>query len=179
MKHFGEKVNLWVQYRCTLSHTPFLCSVTDSLLRRLPCHCVHTYISLRPTPPPPKKKTKSTHLNFPFPRLPCDKSKPFQGNEYWSTSSKAEAYPGETSEKCTHPYEGRVVRASDSQYGVPWFESRSGHWLDFQLFSVVLEFTSSASLGNSQLVASCQLGFLILLCCIWILCFWIIWVDCL
>ena len=29
------------------------------------------------------------------------------------------------------------------------------------------EFISSATLVNSQLVASCQLGFLILLCCIW------------
>ena len=103
MKHFGEKVNLWVQYRCTLSHTPFSCSVTDSLLWRLPCHCVHTYISLRTNPPPPLKKKKSTRLNFPFRRLPFDKSKPFQGNEYWLTSSKAEAYPGKTSEKCTPP----------------------------------------------------------------------------
>ena len=33
------------------------------------------------------------------------------------------------------------------------------------------EFKSSAALINSQLVASCQLGFLILLCCIWIICF--------
>ena len=30
---------------------------------------------------------------------------------------------------------------------------------------------SSAALVNSPLVASCQLGFLILLCCIWIICF--------
>ena len=106
MKHFGEKVNLWVQYRCSLSHTPFSCSLTDSLLWRFPCHCIHTYISLRPKPPPPpppEKKRKSTRLNFPFPWLPCDKSKPFQGNKYWLTSSKAEAYPGKTSEKCTPP----------------------------------------------------------------------------
>ena len=33
------------------------------------------------------------------------------------------------------------------------------------------EFRSSATLVNSQPVASCQLGFLILLCCIWIICF--------
>ena len=33
------------------------------------------------------------------------------------------------------------------------------------------EFKFSATLVNSQLVASCQLGFLILLCCIWIICF--------
>ena len=32
-------------------------------------------------------------------------------------------------------------------------------------------FKSLATLVNSQLVASCQLGFLILLCCIWIICF--------
>ena len=33
------------------------------------------------------------------------------------------------------------------------------------------ELKSSATLVNSQLVASCQLGFLILLCSIWIICF--------
>ena len=33
------------------------------------------------------------------------------------------------------------------------------------------EFISSASLVNSQLVASCQMAFLILLCSIWIICF--------
>jgi len=33
------------------------------------------------------------------------------------------------------------------------------------------QFRSSATLINSQLVASCQLGFLILLCCIRIICF--------
>ena len=33
------------------------------------------------------------------------------------------------------------------------------------------EFKFSATLVNSQLVASCQLGFLILLCCIWIISF--------
>ena len=33
------------------------------------------------------------------------------------------------------------------------------------------EFKFSATLVNSQLVAFCQLGFLILLCCIWIICF--------
>ena len=33
------------------------------------------------------------------------------------------------------------------------------------------KFKFSATLVNSQLVAFCQLGFLILLCCIWIICF--------
>ena len=33
------------------------------------------------------------------------------------------------------------------------------------------EFKFSATLVNNQLVAFCQLGFLILLCCIWIICF--------
>ena len=47
------------------------------------------------------------------------------------------------------------------------FESLSGHLLD--LFSVVPSFL--ATLLNSQLVASCHLGFLILLCSIWIICF--------
>ena len=43
---------------------------------------------------------------------------------------------------------GRVVSALDSQSGGPGFESRSGHLL--ALFS--------ATLVNSQLVASCQFG---------------------
>ena len=93
MKHFGEKVNLWVQYRCTLSHTPFSCSVTDSLLWRLPCHCVHTHISLRPNPPPPLKKKKEIHT----PQLPISpaslwQKQAFSGEQVW-----------ETSEKCTPP----------------------------------------------------------------------------
>ena len=54
-----------------------------------------------------------------------------------------------------------MVSASDSQSRGFGFESRSGHLLD--LFCRP-EFKSSASLVNSQLVASCQLGFLILLC---------------
>ena len=41
------------------------------------------------------------------------------------------------------------------------------------------KFKSSATLVNSQLVASCQWGFLILLCSIWIICFrlfeWLEW----
>ena len=47
----------------------------------------------------------------------------------------------------------------------PGFESLSGHLLD--LFMVVPSFL--ATLLNSQLVASCQLGFLILLCSTWII----------
>ena len=57
---------------------------------------------------------------------------------------------------------GRVVSASDSQSCGPGFESRSGHLLD--LCSVVPSSKFSATLVNSQLVAFCQLGFLILLC---------------
>ena len=41
------------------------------------------------------------------------------------------------------------------------------------------KFKSSARLVNSQLVASCQLGYLILSCCICIICFRIIWLECL
>ena len=41
------------------------------------------------------------------------------------------------------------------------------------------EFKSPAMLVISQLVASCQVGFLILLCSIWILYFRIIQVECL
>ena len=62
---------------------------------------------------------------------------------------------------------GQVVSASDVQSSSSGFESRSGDLLD--LFSVVP--SSADTLVNSQLVASCQLGFLILLCCIWIICF--------
>ena len=54
--------------------------------------------------------------------------------------------------------------ASGQCFGLPMFESRSGHFLDLVLGRP--EFKSSAALVNSQLVASCQLGFLILLCCI-------------
>ena len=63
---------------------------------------------------------------------------------------------------------GRVVSASNSQSGRSGFESRSGK------FGFVFgrpELKSSATLVNSQLVAFCQLALLILLCCIWIICF--------
>ena len=85
MKHFGEKVNFWVQYRCTLSHTPFSCSVTDSLLWRFPCHCVHTYISLRPNPPPPPplKKKKEIHT----PQLPISLASLWQKQAFSGTST--------------------------------------------------------------------------------------------
>ena len=121
---------------------------------------IHTYL-LDPTPPPPRKKKKSTRLNFPFRRLPFDKSKPFQGNEYWLTSSKAEAYPGKTSEKCTPPPPPTQTKWSEhrTRNTPPWFESRSGHWLDFQLFSVVLEFTSSATLGKANWLPPASWGF--------------------
>ena len=56
---------------------------------------------------------------------------------------------------------GQVVGTSDLQSGGPGFESRSGHLLD--LYSVCPEFKSSATNVNSQLDASCQLGFLMLL----------------
>ena len=84
MKHFGEKVNLWVQYRCSLSHTLFSCSVTDSLLSRFPCHCIHTYISLRPNPPPPPpltwKKKRNPHASTShFPGFLVTKASLFRG----------------------------------------------------------------------------------------------------
>ena len=63
---------------------------------------------------------------------------------------------------------GRVVSASDSQSGRSGFESRSG---DFGFVFGRPELKSSATLVNSQLVAFCQLALLILLCCIWIICF--------
>ena len=59
---------------------------------------------------------------------------------------------------------GRVVSASDAQSGGPGFESRSGHLLEVVLGHP--KFKSSATLVNNQLVASCQLRFLVLLCCI-------------
>ena len=63
-----------------------------------------------------------------------------------------------------------MVTVSDSQSGGLGFESRAGHLLDFVLGRP--EFKSLATLVNSQLVASsCQLGFLILLCSIWVICF--------
>ena len=63
---------------------------------------------------------------------------------------------------------GRVVSASNSQSGRSGFESRSG---DFGFVLGRSEVKSSATLVNSQLVAFCQLALLILLCCIWIICF--------
>ena len=50
---------------------------------------------------------------------------------------------------------GRVVSASDLQSDGPGFKSSSGHGFVFGR----PEFKSSAMLVNSQLVASCQLGF--------------------
>ena len=62
----------------------------------------------------------------------------------------------------------RVVSGSDSHSGRSGFESRSG---DFGFVLCRPELKSSATLVNSQLVAFCQLALLILLCCIWIICF--------
>ena len=55
-----------------------------------------------------------------------------------------------------------MVSVSDSQSGGPGFESRSGPLAGFVLGHP--EFKYSATLVNSELVASCQLGFLVLLC---------------
>ena len=63
---------------------------------------------------------------------------------------------------------GRVVSASNSQSGRSGFESCSGK---FGFVFGCPELKSSATLVNSQLVAFCQLALLILLCCIWIICF--------
>ena len=63
---------------------------------------------------------------------------------------------------------GRVVSASNSQSGRSGFESRSGK---FGFVFGCPELKSSATLVNSQLVAFCQLALLILLFCIWIICF--------
>ena len=73
---------------------------------------------------------------------------------------------------------GWVVSASDSQSGRSGFESRSGHLLD--LCSVVpTSISRSATLVNRQLVAFCQLGFLILFYSTWIICFQIFeWSAC-
>ena len=63
-----------------------------------------------------------------------------------------------------------MVTMSDSQSGGLGFESRAAHLLDFVVGRP--EFKSSVTLVNSQLVvSSCQLGFLILLCSIWVICF--------
>ena len=63
---------------------------------------------------------------------------------------------------------GRVVSALNLQSGRTGFDSRSG---DFGFVLGRPEVKSSATLVNSQLVAFCQLALLILLCCIWIICF--------
>ena len=67
--------------------------------------------------------------------------------------------------------DGRVVSASNKKSGSPRFESRSDHFAGFVLSRP--EFKSSAMPGKSQLIASCQLSFLTLLCSIWIICVYI------
>ena len=54
-----------------------------------------------------------------------------------------------------------MVSMLDWQSGGPWFGSCSGHFAEFVLGRP--EFRSLATLVNSQLVASSQLGFLIML----------------
>ena len=130
MKHFGEKVNLWVQYRCTLSHTLFSCSVTDSLLSRFPCHCIHTYISLRPNPPPSpthlkkenkKEKKRNPHASTShFPGFLVTKTSLFRGTSTGQLAPRQRHTLGRLQKSAPpppHPHAGRVVRASDSQYG--------------------------------------------------------------
>ena len=52
------------------------------------------------------------------------------------------------------------------------YSARRSHKLTTCLFcSRFPEFKTSPTLGNSQLAASCQLGFFIMLCSIWIICF--------
>ena len=67
---------------------------------------------------------------------------------------------------------GQLVSTLGSQSGGPRFEPCSDHQLD--LFLSGPEFNSSVTLVNSQLVASCQLEFLTLLCSVWIILFQII-----
>ena len=55
-----------------------------------------------------------------------------------------------------------MLSASESEFGGPGFEYRSGHLLDYICSVGGPEFKFSAKLVNSQLVTSCQLGFLIL-----------------
>ena len=131
MKHFGEKVNLWVQYRCSLSHTPFSCSVTDSLLWRFPCHCIHTYISLRPHPPPPppppppprlpwKKKKRNPHASTShFPGFLVTKASLFRGTSTGRLAPRQRHTLGRLQKRAPpppNPHAGQVVRASASQY---------------------------------------------------------------
>ena len=74
-----------------------------------------------------------------------------------------------------------AVWPSDLRVGLTMQQSQARDPLQ-RLAGFVLchpEFRSFATLVNSQLVASCQLGFLILLCCIWIICFFVIeWSAC-
>ena len=69
---------------------------------------------------------------------------------------------------------GWEVSVSDSQSGGPGFESHFEHYLD--LFLCSPEFKSSATLVNSSLVCLRPVGFLTILCSIWI---WIIYFNCL
>ena len=67
--------------------------------------------------------------------------------------------------------DGRVVSASNKKSESPRFESRSDHFAGFVLSRP--EFKPSTTPGKSQLIASCQLFFLTLLCSIWIICVYI------
>ena len=62
---------------------------------------------------------------------------------------------------------GQVVSVCDSQYSGPRFKSCSGHLLDSLSVIRVQTFGHAC---KRQLVAICQLGFLILLYDIWIFC---------
>ena len=64
---------------------------------------------------------------------------------------------------------GQQAAWPDSQSSGPGFESRSYHWLN--LFHGGPEFKSSATLVNIKIVCVGRLGFLTLLCSIWIICF--------
>ena len=68
---------------------------------------------------------------------------------------------------------GRVVSTSDLQCcGRGFVESCSGqatNWICSSLLQVQILY--SAMPVNCQLVASCQLGFLVFWCCMWIICF--------
>ena len=72
-------------------------------------------------------------------------------------------------EKTALSVSGLVVSTLNSQSSSRGFEFRSSHFLDIVLGCP--EFKSSAILVNSQLVATYQLEFLILLCFIWVVCF--------
>lgn len=105
--------------------------------------------------PPPRKKKRNPHASTShFPGFLATKASLFRGTSTGRLAPRQRRTLGRLQKSAPPPPTPTQTEWSEhrTRNTAPWFESRSGHWLDFQLFSVVPEFKSSATLGNSQLV---------------------------